>query len=169
MFEGKRISEKVRHQQQIWVPSRKSAALQANEAKAVMEPELSMRHANVQIDVFSFGILLWEMLTGQLPWGELSSPMQAELPSASSPAIFNHGSRCIVQLCSGGPFPVESCCAAGDLCGGRPQKAAGYSEACPAGAENADHCVLARQCRLAASVLSSVSLDSGLALLCACG
>ena len=30
----------------------------------------------MQIDVFSFGILLWEMLTGQLPWGELSSPMQ---------------------------------------------------------------------------------------------
>lgn len=37
-----------------------------------------------QIDVFSFGILLWEMLTGQLPWGELSSPMQAR-----SPPMFN--------------------------------------------------------------------------------
>lgn len=53
-----------------------------------------MGHAHVQIDVFSFGILLWEMLTGQLPWGELSSPMQARLSSASSHSIPYHGSRC---------------------------------------------------------------------------
>ena len=59
-----------------------------------MEPQLSMTHAPVQIDVFSFGILLWEMLTGQLPWGELSSPMQARLSSASSPPIPYHDSSC---------------------------------------------------------------------------
>ncbi|CAL5219257.1 g1053 [Coccomyxa viridis] len=44
---------------------------------AYMAPEMfEGKRISEKIDVFSFGILLWEMLTGQLPWGELSSPMQ---------------------------------------------------------------------------------------------
>ena len=29
-----------------------------------------------KIDVYSFGVLLWECLTGEVPWSDLDSPMQ---------------------------------------------------------------------------------------------
>mmetsp|Transcript_7416 Transcript_7416/g.21083 ORF Transcript_7416/g.21083 Transcript_7416/m.21083 type:complete len:802 (-) Transcript_7416:135-2540(-) len=42
-----------------------------------MAPELfSAGAADEKCDVFSFGILLWECISGQIPWGELSTPMQ---------------------------------------------------------------------------------------------
>ncbi|KAK9908804.1 hypothetical protein WJX75_003138 [Coccomyxa subellipsoidea] len=44
---------------------------------AYMAPEMfEGRRVSEKIDVYSFGVLLWEMLTGELPWGHLSTPMQ---------------------------------------------------------------------------------------------
>lgn len=42
-----------------------------------MAPELfDGGQVTEKVDVFSFGVLCWEMLTGQVPWGEVPSPMQ---------------------------------------------------------------------------------------------
>ena len=44
---------------------------------AYMAPELfDGAQASEKVDVYSFGILLWEMLTGQVPWSSVPSPMQ---------------------------------------------------------------------------------------------
>ncbi|KAK9820285.1 hypothetical protein WJX72_008607 [[Myrmecia] bisecta] len=44
---------------------------------AYMAPEMFEGHrVTEKIDAFSFGILLWECYTGELPWSQLSSPMQ---------------------------------------------------------------------------------------------
>ena len=32
-----------------------------------------------KIDVYSFGILLWECFTGEVPWSDLDSPMQVNI------------------------------------------------------------------------------------------
>ena len=42
-----------------------------------MAPELfDGGQVTEKVDVFSYGVLCWEMLTGQVPWGEVPSPMQ---------------------------------------------------------------------------------------------
>ena len=44
---------------------------------AYMAPELfSAGDASEKVDVFSYGVLLWECFTGCIPWGELNTPMQ---------------------------------------------------------------------------------------------
>ena len=44
---------------------------------AYMAPELfSAGDVSEKVDVFSFGVLLWECFTGCVPWDELSTPMQ---------------------------------------------------------------------------------------------
>ena len=50
---------------------------QAAGTPAFMAPEL-FGHGRVseRCDVYSFGITLWECVTGQLPWAHLSSPVQ---------------------------------------------------------------------------------------------
>lgn len=44
---------------------------------AYMAPEL-FEHASAteKVDVYSFAILMWECLTGKIPWGHVPSPMQ---------------------------------------------------------------------------------------------
>ena len=40
-------------------------------------PEMFEGHSlSEKIDVYSFGILLWECFTGEVPWSDLDSPMQ---------------------------------------------------------------------------------------------
>ncbi|KAK9867625.1 hypothetical protein WJX84_001877 [Apatococcus fuscideae] len=44
---------------------------------AYMAPEMFEGHSlSEKIDVYSFGILLWECFTGEVPWSDLDSPMQ---------------------------------------------------------------------------------------------
>lgn len=44
---------------------------------AYMAPELfAAGEISEKVDVFSYGVLLWECFTGCVPWGELSTPMQ---------------------------------------------------------------------------------------------
>ena len=44
---------------------------------AYMAPELfDGAPATEKVDVYSFAILMWEMLTGEVPWGKVPSPMQ---------------------------------------------------------------------------------------------
>lgn len=44
---------------------------------AYMSPEqFEGRPVGEKVDVFAFGVILWEMLTGQQPWAELEHPMQ---------------------------------------------------------------------------------------------
>jgi len=44
---------------------------------AYMAPELfDGGQVTEKVDVYSFGILLWEMLTGRVPWSDVPSPMQ---------------------------------------------------------------------------------------------
>ncbi len=43
-------------------------------------PEMFEGHSlSEKIDVYSFGILLWECFTGEVPWSELDSPMQVNI------------------------------------------------------------------------------------------
>lgn len=88
MFEGKRISEKVG----CHFGLADEGALYCFPFRCpctYLYDPIHERFWALQIDVFSFGILLWEMLTGQLPWGELSSPMQARHSVALSWARFH--------------------------------------------------------------------------------
>jgi len=42
-----------------------------------MAPELfAAGDVSEKVDVFSYGVLLWECFTGCVPWDELSTPMQ---------------------------------------------------------------------------------------------
>lgn len=42
-----------------------------------MAPELFDRgQVTEKVDVYSFGVLLWEMMTGKVPWGDVVSPLQ---------------------------------------------------------------------------------------------
>ena len=34
------------------------------------------RPVSEKVDQFAFGVMMWEMLTGDLPWAELDHPMQ---------------------------------------------------------------------------------------------
>ncbi|GAB4813021.1 hypothetical protein N2152v2_000067 [Parachlorella kessleri] len=44
---------------------------------AYMAPEMFDGHrVTEKVDVFSFGVLLWEMLTGELPWSQVPAPVQ---------------------------------------------------------------------------------------------
>ncbi|KAF5832646.1 serine/threonine protein kinase, partial [Dunaliella salina] len=44
---------------------------------AFMAPEqFEGRRTNEKVDQYAFGVLLWELLTGQRPWQELDHPMQ---------------------------------------------------------------------------------------------
>ncbi len=43
-----------------------------------------------RVDQWAFGVLLWEMLTGQQPWADLDHPMQArgeESCGTTTPAL----------------------------------------------------------------------------------
>lgn len=45
---------------------------------AYMAPEMFRASAvSEKCDVFSYGTLLWECLTGEVPWAKMVSPMQA--------------------------------------------------------------------------------------------
>ncbi len=44
---------------------------------AYMAPEcFAEERISHAVDVYAFGMLLWEMLTGRVPWAELGSPMK---------------------------------------------------------------------------------------------
>lgn len=58
-------------------------------------PPHTARPPSPQVDVFSFAVLCWEMLTGRVPWRELAGPMQARCALRSAgwqPA--SQGMRC---------------------------------------------------------------------------
>lgn len=73
---------------------------------AYMAPELfDGGSISEKVDVFSFGVLLWEMLTGEIPWSTVPSPMQIiyyigvlgqrlPIPMASPPEL-----RRIIEAC----------------------------------------------------------------------
>ena len=47
-----------------------------------MAPEvLRSEHIDEKADVYSFGVILWEILTGKIPWEDMN-PMQASAESA---------------------------------------------------------------------------------------
>lgn len=75
---------------------------------AYMAPELfDGGQVTEKVDVYSFGVLLWEMLTGQVPWASVPSPMQViyyvgvlgqrpPMPEGCQPAL-----RALIESCWG--------------------------------------------------------------------
>jgi serine/threonine protein kinase len=73
---------------------------------AMQSPELfDGGSVTEKVDVYSYGIMLWEMLTGKVPWGDVPSPMQIiyyvgvlqqrpPLPPMCQPAL-----RELIQAC----------------------------------------------------------------------
>lgn len=66
LFDGAQVTEKARLQQLAW-----KRIVQRAHATHSCCPAVCF-----QVDVYSFAILLWEMLTGQVPWANVPSPMQ---------------------------------------------------------------------------------------------
>jgi serine/threonine protein kinase len=47
---------------------------------ALQAPEqFEGRPVSERVDQWAFGVLLWEMFTGQLPWADLDHPMQVRV------------------------------------------------------------------------------------------
>lgn len=58
---------------------------------AVQAPEMFEGHSlSEKIDVYSFGMLLWECFTGEVPWSDLDSPMQVLTDLAYSSCVHVH-------------------------------------------------------------------------------
>ena len=54
-----------------------TAAASATAPTSPQAPEqFEGRPVNEKVDIYSFGVLLWECLSGKQPWAELDHPMQ---------------------------------------------------------------------------------------------
>lgn len=84
-----------------------------------MAPELFRAGAvSEKCDVWSYGTLLWECLTGDVPWQKMVSPMQARPADTSARARRLTSSAYVAFFKSARGCCDLSLCRAGHLCGG---------------------------------------------------